>query len=62
MSKERVLEDAARLIGNTELAAGLDVSEAQLEQWLGRRAPMPDQKLGALRVLLVNYAKKVRKP
>jgi len=60
MTKERVLEDAVRLLGREELAAGLEVSEEQLDQWLARRTPMPARKLGALSDLLVKYANKVR--
>jgi hypothetical protein len=60
MSKERVLEDAMRLMGREELVDGLKVSEEQLDQWLARRAPMPARKLGDLSELLIKYAYKVR--
>lgn len=44
-TKQNLLLKAAGLMGKEELAERLNVSESQLEKWIGGDAPMPDRKL-----------------
>ncbi len=54
--KQRLLARAAQLLGEPQLAAGLKVSEEQLEAWIVGRSAMPDRLLLDLANLLVDQA------
>lgn len=56
--EQQVLAQAAALLGQKELAEGLQVSEALLESWLDGRAAMPHRQLLNLAELLVSFADK----
>lgn len=56
--KQRLLARAAQLMGEPQLAAGLKVSEDQLESWIVGRSTMPDRLLLDLATLLVDQAGK----
>jgi DNA-binding response OmpR family regulator len=59
--QQRLLAEAARLIGETELARGLRVMPAVLESWIEGRAAMPHRQLLNLADLLVKLATKPAK-
>ena len=44
-TKQRLLEQAAQVLGKEELAALLKVPVSTLEAWIGGQAMMPDRKL-----------------
>jgi len=52
-----LLERAGRLLGRPSLAAGLKVSEAELEDWISGRKPLPGSKLAPLASLLSKFAR-----
>lgn len=60
-TKQRLLREAAQLMGQRELAQRLRVSEAQLETWIQGQAKMPDRKLLVLADVLDSWATR-RKP
>lgn len=47
-TKQRLLKEAAKLIGETELAVRLGVPITLLRAWTQGHAHMPDRKLGLL--------------
>lgn len=51
-TKQRLLRNAAELLGHVELAELLSVSVPLLEAWMGGQASMPDRKLVLLTGLL----------
>ena len=55
-TKQRLLREAAQLMGQRELAQRLRVSEAQLEGWIVGEARMPDRKLLVLADVLDSWA------
>ena len=57
-TKQRLLREAAGLMGQHELAARLKVSEAQLEGWILGQLKMPDRKLLVLADVLDSWAKR----
>lgn len=59
--KQLLLARAAQLMGQPRLAAGLKVSEEQLESWIVGRSAMPDRLLLDLANLLVEQAGKQEK-
>ena len=58
--RQRLLERAGRLLGRSTLAAGLKVTESQLDDWIDGRAAIPDAKLGSLASLLSKFAQDKR--
>ena len=44
-TKQRLLKQAAEVLGKAELAASLKVPVSTLEAWIGGHAMMPDRKL-----------------
>lgn len=60
-AKRRLLENAEKLLGRSELAAGLKVSEALVEAWIAGVAEMPDRRLLLLAELLEKFAEKQTK-
>ena len=60
-AKRRLLENAEKLLGRKELAAGLKVSEALVEAWIAGVAEMPDRRLLLLAELLEKFAEKQTK-
>ena len=62
LSKEqRLLAQAAQLLGQTELAQALQVSEAALESWIDGRSSVPHSHLLNLADVLVTVASKSTK-
>ncbi|HSU62497.1 MAG TPA: helix-turn-helix transcriptional regulator [Burkholderiales bacterium] len=55
-TKQRLLREAAQLMGQRELAQRLKVSETQLEEWIQGATKMPDRKLLALADVLDSWA------
>jgi len=55
-TKQRLLREAAHLIGQRELAQRLRVSESQLEGWILGEAKMPDRELLVLVDVLDSWA------
>ena len=55
-TKQRLLREAAALMGRRELAERLKVSEPELEGWIGGSAKMPDRKLLVLANVLDGWA------
>jgi hypothetical protein len=55
-TKQQLLERAATLMGQHELAARLKVTEPLLEAWISGEAPMPDRKLLILAGILDSWA------
>jgi transcriptional regulator with XRE-family HTH domain len=55
-TKQRLLREAAHLMGQRELAQRLKVSESQLEGWIRGQAKMPDRKLLVLADVLDSWA------
>ena len=55
-TKQRLLREAADLMGQRELAQRLKVSESQLEEWIRGQAKMPDHKLLVLANVLDSWA------
>ena len=43
-------------MGRSTLAAGLKITESQLDDWIGGRESIPDAKLGTLASLLSKFA------
>jgi len=58
--RKHILERAGRLMGRERLAAGLKVSEDELEDWIDGRKPIPSNKLGPLAELLAQFAEEKR--
>ena len=59
--EQRLLAQAARLMGPAELAAGLQVPESLLEAWMTGRASIPHQHLLNLADVLVTLASRLGK-
>lgn len=59
--QQNLLAQAAKLLGEKELAEGLKVSETLLDSWIEGRAAMPERHLLALADLLVKLAGKPHK-
>lgn len=55
-TKQRLLREAARLMGRRELAQRLKVTEAALDDWIAGSAEMPDRKLLLLANILDGWA------
>ena len=55
-TKQRLLREAARLMGRRELAQRLKVTEAALDEWIAGSAKMPDRKLLLLANILDGWA------
>ena len=55
-TKQRLLREAARLMGRRELAQRLKVTEAVLDEWIAGSAKMPDRKLLLLANILDGWA------
>ena len=55
-TKQRLLREAAQLMGQLELAQRLKVSESQLAGWIQGETTMPDRKLLALADVLDSWA------
>jgi len=55
-TKQRLLREAADLMGQRELAQRLKVSESQLEEWIRGQQKMPDHKLLVLANVLDSWA------
>ena len=51
-TKQRLLRNAAELLGPVELAELLNISVPLLEAWMGGQASMPDRKLVLLTAML----------
>ncbi|HZO03262.1 MAG TPA: hypothetical protein VFB93_18860 [Burkholderiales bacterium] len=47
-NKQRLLHQAAELVGRSDLAKGLGVSEEDLDAWMRGEGAMPDGKLRPL--------------
>jgi len=47
-------------MGHSKLAAGLKVSEDELEDWIDGRKPIPSTMLGPLAELLARFAEEKR--
>ena len=60
-SEQRLLIQAAQLVGQEELARGLQVSETVLESWMDGRSSIPHQHLLNLADVLVTLASKLAK-
>ena len=58
--RKHILERAGRLMGRERLAAGLKVSQAELEEWIDGSKPIPSAKLGPLAELLAEFAEEKR--
>jgi len=58
--RQCLLERAGRLMGRSRLAAGLQVSEGELEDWISGRKPIPSAKLAPLASLLSKFAEEKR--
>lgn len=56
-TKQRLLKEAAKLLGKEELAAELRVPQELLEAWMRGLATMPDRKLLALADLLDRFGR-----
>ena len=54
--KQRLLAEAAKLMGREKLAAGLKVDLEVLVAWTEGRSTMPDSKLRALGDLMAKWA------
>jgi hypothetical protein len=48
-------------MGHSRLAAGLKVSEDELENWIDGRKPIPSAMLGPLAELLARFAEEKRR-
>ncbi|HXJ10186.1 MAG TPA: hypothetical protein VNH12_11795 [Burkholderiales bacterium] len=59
--RQHILERAGRLMGHSRLAAGLKVSEDELENWIDGRKPIPSTMLGPLAELLARFAEEKRR-
>jgi DNA-binding transcriptional regulator YdaS (Cro superfamily) len=57
-AQQRILADAAKLVGHDKLAEGLGVAEAKLAEWIEGRAAIPTEKFTQLSALLVKIASK----
>ena len=55
-TKQRLLREAAALMGRRELAERLKVSEPELEDWISGSGKMPDRKLLLLANILDGWA------
>ena len=55
-TKQRLLREAATLMGRRELAQRLKVSEQELSDWIGGEGKMPDRKLLVLADVLDSWA------
>jgi len=55
-TKQRLLGEAAQLMGQRELAQRLKVSESQLEGWIVGQTKMPDRTLLVLAGVLDSWA------
>ena len=55
-TKQRLLREAAQLMGQQELAQRLKVSESQLAGWIQGETTMPDRKLLVLADVLDSWA------
>lgn len=55
-TKQRLLREAAALMGRRELAERLKVSEPELEGWISGSGKMPDRKLLVLANVLDGWA------
>ena len=60
-NEQRLLLQAANLMGREELANGLQVSESVLESWLAGRTSIPNRHLLNLADVLVTLASKLKK-
>lgn len=56
-TKQRLLKEAAKLLGHDELAAQLRVPRELLDAWMRGLATMPDRKLLALADLLDKFGR-----
>jgi hypothetical protein len=56
-TKQRLLKEAARVVGKEELAAQLRVPPELLDAWMRGLATMPDRKLLALADLLDRFGR-----
>lgn len=56
-TKQRLLKEAARLLGKDELAAQLRVPQQLLDAWMSGLATMPDRKLLQLADLLDRFGR-----
>jgi len=54
--RQHLLERAGRLLGRSNLAVGLKVSEDELENYISGRKPLPGSKLAPLVSLLSKFA------
>jgi transcriptional regulator with XRE-family HTH domain len=61
-TKQRLLREAATLMGRRELAQRLKVSDAQLDEWISGTGKMPDRKLLVLADVLDIWAGRQSKP
>jgi hypothetical protein len=57
-ARQRILDDAARLVGRDQLANGLGVTEDQLADWIEGKAAIPTEKFTQLSAFLVQVASK----
>ena len=55
-TKQRLLREAAQLMGQRELAQRLKVPESQLEDWIQGQTKMPDRELLVLADVLDSWA------
>ena len=55
-TKQRLLREAATLMGRRELAQRLKVSDAELDEWISGTGKMPDRKLLVLAEVLDSWA------
>ena len=58
--RKHILERAGRLMGHERLAAGLKITEGELEEWIDGRKPIPSTMLGPLAELLAQFAEEKR--
>jgi hypothetical protein len=56
-TKQRLLREAAKLIGETELAVRLGIPVTLLRAWTKGHAHMPDRKLGLLADVLDEFSR-----
>jgi len=56
-TKQRLLREAAKVVGKEELAAQLRVPQELLDAWMRGLATMPDRKLLALADLLDRFGR-----
>ncbi len=56
-TKQRLLKEAAKLLGKEELATQLRVPQELLDAWMGGLATMPDRKLLQLADLLDKFGR-----